>query len=171
MRIKLAGVVRESVVDGPGLRVVVFTQGCPHHCPGCHNAETHDPAGGYFANVADIFAEVAALARKNRIIRGVTFSGGEPFCQSRPLVALAIMIKGMGLNLIVYSGYTFEELCRLGQTQPKIKELLEYTDILIDGRYVEEERDLLLPYRGSRNQRLLDIKASLAAGQAVCWRN
>ena len=171
MQLRIAGITKGSVVDGPGLRTVIFVQGCPHNCPGCHNTDTHDPEGGYAADVDEIFSDIAADASKNKLIRGVTFSGGEPLCQSLQLAALAAKIKdaGLNLNIITYTGYTFEELFCKAKSQPSIKALLEYTDILIDGRYSEKERDLFLAYRGSRNQRLIDVRASLEAGRAVLW--
>lgn len=170
MQLRLAGVLKESVVDGPGLRIVVFTQGCPHNCQGCHNTDTHDPNGGYGAEVAGVFSTIAASARRNKLIRGVTFSGGEPFYQSCALASLSLMVKGLNLNIITYTGYTLEALVGMGQSDVCVQDLLENTDILIDGPYLEKERDLLLAYRGSRNQRILNVKASLEVGRAVLWQ-
>ncbi|MDR1701570.1 MAG: radical SAM protein, partial [Sporomusaceae bacterium] len=118
----------------------------------------------------ELFAELSALFKENKLIRGVTLSGGDPFCQSQEFAHLAAKIKNSGLNIVTYTGYTWEELQVLGKDEPGVKALLEQTDILVDGRYRENERDLRLAYRGSRNQRLIDVKASLAAQEAVLWQ-
>ncbi|MDD2955858.1 MAG: anaerobic ribonucleoside-triphosphate reductase activating protein [Oscillospiraceae bacterium] len=159
--IRLAGVVRESIVDGPGIRFVVFVQGCPHHCPGCHNPESHAFDGGYDCELEKILAAID----QNPLLSGVTLSGGEPFCQAKALLPLAKAVKERGLHLISYSGWTFEEL--LESKDPAVRPLLDLCDILVDGRYVEALRDLTLRFRGSSNQRLLDVPASLACGSAV----
>jgi anaerobic ribonucleoside-triphosphate reductase activating protein len=161
--IRLAGVIRESVVDGPGWRFVVFAQGCPHKCPGCHNPDTHDPAGGYDADPAVLIAEI----KKNPLLRGVTLSGGEPFFQAKGLAALAREIHAMGLDVFAYSGYTFEELLDGASKENGWLELLRECDVLIDGRYIQAQRSLNLLFRGSKNQRIIDVAASLAAGRAV----
>lgn len=163
VRLKLAGLHKNSVVDGPGLRTVVFTQGCPHACPGCHNPQTHDPDGGYWVDVNALAAEILQEKR----LRGVTFSGGEPFLQARALAALAAQLKTQKIHLVVYSGYTFEELKARAQTDTATAALLSACDLLIDGPFKQEEKDLGLLYRGSRNQRIIDVPASLAAGQVV----
>ncbi len=153
--VRIAGVVRESIVDGPGIRFVVFTQGCPHACPGCHNPQSHDGTQGYDCDIEKIINEI----HKNPLITGVTFSGGEPMLQPTPLLALAKKIKLMGKHLMIYTGYTAEELLQMGEQHPDLLALLRATDILIDGRYLEEERSLSLLFRGSKNQRVLDAKA------------
>lgn len=158
---RLAGVIRESIVDGPGLRFVVFVQGCPHHCPGCHNPQTHDFSGGFEATPEQIAGEIV----KNPLLAGVTFSGGEPFCQAEELAQLARLVRGMGKQLLIYSGFTFEQL--LQNPDPAVRQLLELGQLLIDGPFLEQERTLELRFRGSRNQRVLDLPASLVAGQAV----
>jgi anaerobic ribonucleoside-triphosphate reductase activating protein len=167
--LRLAGITETSVVDGPGLRIVIFAQGCPHNCPGCHNTDTHDSNGGYAVSIEEVFSIISSAKRRNKLLRGVTFSGGEPFLQSRELADLAGMIKNMDLNIVTYTGYTFEELFCRTKSEAGIKALLELSDILIDGPYLEKERDLFIAYRGSRNQRLIDVKASLEAGRAVLW--
>ena len=161
--LRLAGVIRESIVDGPGIRFVVFTQGCPHRCPGCHNPTTHDPAGGYDSNIANL---VAAF-RKNPMLRGVTLSGGDPFAQARACAELARRIHALGKDVVTFTGYTFEQLLRGMDPENGWRELLGETDILIDGPFLREQKTLTLPFRGSRNQRMLDVPASLAAGRAV----
>lgn len=150
---QLSGIVEESIVDGPGLRYVLFTQGCPHHCKGCHNPQTHSFEGGF------PFTAEAALAqiRENPLLAGVTFSGGEPFAQAEALCAVAEGVRALGKNVVAYTGYTYEQL--LARTDIWTRRLLEMVDLLIDGPYVEELRDLELQFRGSSNQRLLDREA------------
>lgn len=165
MRLRLAGIVPESIVDGPGLRLALFFQGCPHRCPGCHNPETHDPAGGKEVDSVELLARI----QEARGIDGVTFTGGEPFLQAAALAALAAEILPLGLDLVLYSGFTLEELLLRGRSAPPVRSLLRAGRLLIDGRYVQSQRDLTLPFRGSRNQRLLDLPLSLQRGAAVEW--
>ncbi len=156
----LAGIAGDSIVDGPGIRTTVFTQGCPHHCPGCHNPETWA-----FGCGTQVSAEtVMEVVKGNPLCRGVTFSGGEPFAQAGELAVLGRMLKEAGYEVASYSGYTFEQL--LSGT-PEQRELLDTIDVLIDGPYVQAERSLELNFRGSRNQRILNVPASLRAGEAV----
>lgn len=162
-QIRLAGVVRESIVDGPGIRMTVFVQGCPHHCKGCHNAHTWSFDGGYITTVDRIIEE----AKKDKLIRGLTLSGGEPFTQAHALTELAEKARATGLNIFCYTGYTFEELCAMFDEHPEYKELLEQCDWLVDGKFIEEEMSLMLHFRGSRNQRILNVPASLKEGKAV----
>lgn len=147
----LSGIEPESIVDGPGFRYVIFTQGCPHHCPGCHNPQTHPFSGGTRADISAILREI----REDPLLQGVTFSGGEPFCQPEPLCEIARGVKAMGKDVTAYSGYTLEQLTEKGKEDPAVLELLRLCDLLIDGPYLEEQRDLTLLYRGSRNQRLI----------------
>lgn len=161
--IRIAGIVRESIVDGPGVRFVVFSQGCPHRCSGCHNPETHDFQGGYQCSLLRIVEEI----EKDPLLSGVTFSGGEPFAQPENFYRLALLLKERNLHLLAYSGYTYEELTAMARRQPFVGKLLDLLDELIDGRFVLEKRDLTLSFRGSANQRRIDMKASRAAGHAV----
>lgn len=164
--LRLAGMYTDSIVDGPGIRLSIYVQGCPHRCPGCHNPETHDPLGGFEAEPEDL----AALIRKHREgIDGVTISGGEPFDQPASLAALAGMVLEEELSLVLYSGYIFEDLLAKGSRDQNIRRLLEAGWLLVDGPYRQEERDLNLAYRGSKNQRLLDLKDSLDRREAVEW--
>lgn len=156
--LRISGVEPESIVDGPGLRYVVFTQGCPHRCPGCHNPQTHDFAGGEPADIPAILAEIA----DDPLLQGVTFSGGEPFCQPEPLCGIAKAVKEMGKDVVAYSGYTLEELEKMGEADPAVARLLDLCDILIDGPYLEERRDLTLRFRGSANQRIIDLREERA---------
>lgn len=152
--LNLSGIVEESIVDGPGFRYVVFVQGCPHRCKGCHNPSTHSFEGGYKMSVEEIVAQI----KQNPLLSGVTFSGGEPFCQPEALCELAKAVKEIGKNIFVYSGYTLEQLDELSKTRPAIAELLHLADTLVDGQYVEELRDLQLQFRGSSNQRIIDLR-------------
>ena len=161
--LRISGIEPESIVDGPGIRYVVFVQGCPHHCKGCHNPQTHDFDGGHDQAIEEILDEI----KKNPLLSGVTFSGGEPFCQPEALTELGKEVKKLGLNLVCYSGYTFEELIKLSEKVPAVMELLQLSDLLVDGRFVLEEKSLMLKFRGSRNQRIVDVPASLAKGEVV----
>ena len=159
--LRLAGTVEDSIVDGPGIRYTIFVQGCPHHCPGCHNPQTHDFAGGYLANPKVLLEEI----RKNPLLSGVTFSGGEPFCQPEALADLGREIKKLGKHLMIYTGYTWEQLLQMDD--PDVRALLRQCDVLVDGPFLQEQRDLTLRFRGSRNQRLIDVPASLAQSRVV----
>ena len=158
--LNLSGIVGDSIVDGPGIRTTIFCQGCPHHCPGCHNPETWDFGCGTEVPVE----AVVEMVKANPLCRGVTFSGGEPFAQAGEFAKLGRLLKAAGYEVASYSGYTFEQLL---QGTAEQRELLETVDVLIDGPFVQAERSLELNFRGSRNQRILNVKASLAAGQAV----
>ncbi len=158
--LNLAGIIKESIVDGPGLRTVLFGQGCPHHCKGCHNPETWE-----FGCGTDISEEeIIEIVKSSRLSRGVTFSGGEPFAQAIGFAKLAQMLKEAGYEVATYSGYTYEQLiCGTKEQQ----ELLKNIDILIDGPFRLEERTLEVAFRGSRNQRIIDVQASLEAERVV----
>lgn len=161
MQLRVAGISKESVVDGPGIRLVIFTQGCPRKCEGCQNLDTLDPKGGYFVSLEDLLKQIKAA----RFIRGVTFSGGEPFMQAGFLAKLAEEVKKLGRDIVVYTGYTWEEL--LAGKSPEWHELLERADYLVDGPFILAERDISLAFRGSRNQRIIDVQKSLREGQIV----
>lgn len=158
--LNLSGIISDSIVDGPGIRTTVFAQGCPHHCDGCHNPETWE-----FGCGTDMDAEaVCAIVRANPLVRGVTFSGGEPFAQAEGFTELAKLLKAAGMEVASYTGYTFEQL--LSGT-PQQRELLQWLDVLIDGPFRKAEKSLELSFRGSRNQRILDVPKSLTAGKAI----
>ena len=156
--LRIAGVYRESIVDGPGIRFTIFCQGCPHHCEGCHNPDTHDFKGGYDCSIDKIVKEI----EKNPLLSGVTFSGGDPVSQAEGFYNLAVALreKNNSINIMMYTGYTYEEMLELSCEDPYVGKLLELTDILVDGKFVLEERDLTLPFRGSKNQRLIDMSAT-----------
>lgn len=151
MDLRISGIVEESIVDGEGIRFVIFTQGCPHNCKGCHNPLTHDFNGGRIVTIDEVFSQI----KENPLLSGVTFSGGEPFCQPKPLVELAKKIHQIGLNVWSYTGYTLEQLMDMGEDE---KQLLHEVDFLVDGKFILEEKDLSLPFRGSRNQRILNLQ-------------
>ncbi len=159
MEIRVSGLVNDSIVDGPGLRFSVFTQGCSHGCEGCHNPESHDFDGGTIRHTD----EVIALMKKNPLLDGVTLTGGEPFCQWEPCLEIAKGAHAMGLNVWAYSGYLYEELLELAPA------LLNEVDVLVDGKFILEERSLELKYKGSRNQRLIDIKKTRETGELTLW--
>ena len=158
--LELAGIVSDSIVDGPGIRTTVFAQGCPHHCKGCHNPETWEFGCGTPIPVE----AVVEIVQSNPLCRGVTFSGGEPFAQAEEFARLAALLKEKGYEVASYSGYTFEQLLNGTEGQ---KQLLGTIDILIDGPFIQSQKSLELVFRGSRNQRILDVKKSLAEGKAV----
>lgn len=164
--IRLAGIVRESIVDGPGIRFTVFCQGCPHACEGCHNPETHDFAGGKDVSIDRLLEEI----EKDKLLAGVTFSGGEPFCQPEAFLELGKKVKDLGLSITIFSGYTLEQLREMGMQRAAVSELLEITDILIDGPYVKALRDLTLQFRGSSNQRIIDMNETRKMGETIIWR-
>lgn len=161
--LRISGIVRESIVDGPGIRFVVFTQGCPHACPGCHNPDTHSAQGGYNIDVQKIYDEFV----KNPLLKGITFSGGEPMLQPAELLVLAQMVAALGKDIAIYSGYTFEELLEMAAQKPEILELLKLSNFLVDGRFILAQRDLTLTFRGSRNQRIINPALSLQTGGIV----
>ena len=160
---RIAGTIQDSIVDGPGFRFVVFAQGCQRHCEGCHNQATWDIAGGQEVPAGDIISDMLG----NPLTDGLTLSGGEPFLQAEAGAEIAAAARENGLNVWVYSGNTFEELRDRPDQDPAIKALLELADVLVDGPFVLAERTLSLKWRGSRNQRLIDVQKSLAAGKAV----
>lgn len=161
--ISLYGTVPDSIVDGPGLRYAVFVQGCSHHCPGCHNPESQPAEGGTETTLAALLADI----RANGLVHDVTLSGGEPFEQPEACAALAAALKREGYGIWCYTGYLYDDLA--GRTDPAIANLLDHIDVLVDGPFVEAEKDLNLRFRGSANQRILDVPASIAARAPVPW--
>jgi anaerobic ribonucleoside-triphosphate reductase activating protein len=149
MKIRISGVAQDSIVDGEGIRLAVFVQGCPHHCLGCHNPETHDFNGGRAVDTT----EIIAMMDGNPLLDGVTLSGGEPFCQPEECKVIADAAHERGLNVWCYTGYTLGQI--IYGRDPSKRSLLKSIDVLVDGRYVEDARTLALPWRGSTNQRLI----------------
>lgn len=163
MKIKLFGTANDSIVDGPGIRYAVFTQGCPHNCEGCHNPNSHDPGGGYWEETGNIIDNI----KRNPLLDGVTLTGGEPFMQARECADIAQRTHEMGLNVITYTGFTFEELLEKSTEENGFYKLLQNTDILVDGRFVQAKKSIDLNFKGSSNQRLIDVKRSINEGRAV----
>jgi len=164
MDIRLAADLQtDSIVDGPGLRAVIWTQGCSHNCKGCHNPGTHDFNGGGLVPVELVCEEIGKL----KYHTGITFSGGDPMFQPEACNLIAEYSKSIGLDVWVYTGFTFEELISVSKHNPIYKKFLNNIDILVDGKFELEQRNLNLLFRGSSNQRLIDVKKTLELGQIV----
>ena len=164
MNIRIAGTVNDSIVDGPGYRYTIFAQGCPHHCPGCHNPQSHDFEGGRTVDTETILRQV----RENPLLDGITLSGGEPFCQPEACRALAEAAHDLGMSVWCYTGYTWEKLMQ--EADPARLALLEAVDVLVDGPFILAQKSLELKFCGSRNQRLIDVKKTRQAGQVTLWQ-
>lgn len=163
--LKIAGVVKESIVDGPGIRYTVFTQGCPHHCKGCHNPQTHDFNGGKLVSIDKIIQDI----QKDPLLSGVTISGGEPFMQANQVANLIDKLDRKKLNVMIYSGFCYEDLLKKANEENGFLKLLQKVDVLIDGKFELEQKSEKLPFRGSLNQRSIDVKKSLATGNTVLY--
>lgn len=159
MKLRLFGCVNDSIVDGPGFRYSIFVQGCYHNCLGCHNPESHDVNGGYLKDIEEILKEID----ENPLLDGVTLSGGEPMLQVEALIELSKEIKKRNLNIVLYSGYTYEQIIN----DVNKKRLLELCDMLVDGKFELEKRSLSLLYRGSSNQRLINVQESLKQNRII----
>lgn len=157
--VKIAGVVAESIVDGPGIRYTVFTQGCPFHCKGCHNPQSQPLKGGVDVKLRVLYDEI----KKNPLITGVTFSGGEPFIQPGPLTVFAKILRAEGYSLWSYSGFTFDKLV----SDDNRRALLEQLDVVVDGPFVQSKASLDIDFRGSSNQRIIDVQKSLKEDKVV----
>lgn len=164
--IRLYGTATDSIVDGIGLRFSVFTQGCPHQCSGCHNPESQLFEGGTLRAINELATEIEA----NRLIQGVTLSGGEPLEQAEACFVLARRLKEKGLNIWIYTGYLFEDIIA-GNLGEAAKELLSVCDVLVDGPFVESLHSYDLQWRGSSNQRIIDLPSSLEQRRAVLWQH
>ncbi len=165
MKLKINNYISESYVDGPGIRFTVFTQGCIHNCPGCHNPQTHDfNKGIYFDN-----EKIVELMNKNPLIEGLTLSGGDPLMQIDECLDLAKMVKNQDKNydIVLYTGYTFEQIIEMGKKNDNLMELLKYIDYLIDGPFILKLRDLELNYCGSSNQRVIDVQKTLKENKII----
>lgn len=163
MQIRLANPLqRDSVVDGPGLRMVIWTQGCPHHCKNCHNPETHAFDKGFLVDTADITNDIKEFELQD----GLTFSGGDPMMQPLACLEIAKFAKNLGLNIWCYTGFLFEQLLEI----PDCVKFLEYVDVLVDGPFVDSLKSYSAKYRGSKNQRIINVKSSLKKKKAVLVR-
>ena len=160
MEIRLAsGLHPVSIVVGVGIRTVIWTQGCSHNCPGCHNPGTHDFKGGFTVSTAEVMNELAGLKGQ----QGITFSGGDPLFQPEACLEIAKFAQKQGLDVWCYTGFTFETLLK----SEKCVQFLKYVDVLVDGPFIIAEKSLNVDFRGSRNQRIIDVPASLARKQVV----
>ncbi len=147
MDIRIAGIIPESIVDGEGIRYAIFMQGCNRRCEGCQNPATHKLDGGKIVDTSELINAI----KKNPLLSGITLTGGEPLLQIEPAIELAKAAKNLGLNVWCYTGYTLEEI------PPAAQELLNYVDVLVDGEFILALRDLELDFRGSSNQRIIDL--------------
>lgn len=164
MKIRLASELQtDSIVDGEGIRTVIWTQGCSHNCKGCHNPETHSFEDGFLVDVEDLKKEILEVKHQD----GITLSGGDPMFQQEPVLEIVKFCKEHNLNVWCYTGFTFEQLLEMSKKNSTIKELLEYIDVLVDGKFVLKEKSLNLYFKGSKNQRVLDMPKSLAKRKAV----
>jgi anaerobic ribonucleoside-triphosphate reductase activating protein len=161
---RLSGITPESFVDGPGLRCVIFTQGCHFQCLNCHNPETWDVSAGKEYSVKQI---IRLIKKHTKKIRGITFSGGEPFLQAAGLAEIAAAVHGMELDVVTYTGYTYEQL--IEEANADALALIYASDILIDGKYIHELRSPALRFKGSSNQRVIDVAKTKEKGQIVLW--
>lgn len=168
---KIAGIVKESIVDGPGIRYTIFTQGCPHHCHGCHNESTWDPNGGKEVDVEDICKEM----KENPLIDGITLSGGEPFMQAEDCIRIAMEARYSNMSVWCYTGYTYEYLMNIRNWKNNGKQyilnlsLLKYVDVLVDGRFDKSKKSLDLKFCGSTNQRIIDVQESIKQDNVVLY--
>ena len=162
---RIAGIIDDSIVDGPGIRFVVFVQGCSHNCLGCHNPETHNPTGGHEESIENILEQL----QKCPLVEGVTLSGGDPFEQALECSRLAVAIKHLNPNYTIwtYTGYTYEEI--IAKQDYTWELLLDLTDVLVDGPFIEALKSYECKFRGSKNQRLIDVKASRNSGHIVLY--
>lgn len=162
-KIRIAGVVKESTVDGPGFRYVIFTQGCPHHCEGCHNPETHDMNGGKLESITTLVEDI----KKNPLLKGITLSGGEPFMQAKKLVKLLSLLDLNRYTVMAYTGFKYEYLLENANEDNGFLELLKLTDVLIDGKFELSLKSEKAKFRGSTNQRAIDVKRSLKENRII----
>ena len=153
----------DSIVDGEGIRSVIWFQGCSHNCPGCHNPETHDFKAGVEVSLKTMKKQIDELEYQT----GVTFSGGDPMMQVEALYELASYVHEKGMNVWVYTGYTFEELMILADKNEMFLKAFEQIDVLVDGKFVMDLKSFDVQFRGSSNQRILDVKKSLEKKKAV----
>lgn len=164
MKIRLAAYLQpDSIVDGEGIRTVIWTQGCPHNCLGCHNPETHDIKGGALVNLEEVYQIIDSLEGQD----GITFSGGDPFMQPKECSEIAKYARNKKLNIWCYTGYKFEQLLSLSDKKPEIMEFLKEIDVLVDGKFELSKKSYNSIFRGSSNQRIIDVKKSLKLNKII----
>lgn len=161
MMARIYGLVQNSYVDGPGIRMAIFFQGCLKHCKGCHNPGAWEPCHGVEMDTEELKRRMAI----DPLLQGITLSGGEPLLQPEVALELAKFAHSLGLNVWCYTGYEMEDIVRSGTDSQWA--LVTEADVVVDGAYIESERSLDLKWRGSRNQRLIDVKKSLEAGEVI----
>ena len=161
--IRLSGIAYESLVNGPGIRRVFFAQGCKHNCKGCFNPDTHDFSGGEEKGINELIEDTI----NNPIIKGVTFSGGDPWEQADKFAYMAKEFRKRGLNIWSYTGYTFEYITENVYNREGWRELLENIDVLVDGKFEEDKTQNGLKFRGSANQRIIDVNKTLKEGKII----
>lgn len=161
--VRLSGIAYESLVNGPGLRRVFFAQGCKHNCKGCFNPDTHGFDGGELKDIDELVDNI----KFNPMIKGVTFSGGDPFEQANEFAHIAEEIKKLGLNIWCYTGYTFEQILNHIDNENSWNKLVNNIDVLVDGKFDEGKKQCKLKFRGSSNQRIIDVKKSITLKKAI----
>ena len=168
MKIRLAGeITTDSVVDGEGIRSVIWTQGCIHNCPGCHNPQTHDFNGGFLRDVDEVIEEISKIEFQD----GITLSGGDPMCQIDACLKIAKWCQDNGLNVWCYTGYKIEDLLKRCTKEPHLKELLANIDVLVDSPFILELKSYDVPFRGSKNQRLIDSKRTIKENKVCIYKD
>lgn len=160
MKLRVLDIIAGTSIDGPGLRTSIYFAGCNHHCPQCHNPQSWDSNSGKEMSIDEIIDIVKAEDFD------VTFSGGDPLLQTELLLHLAHAIKNLGKTIWCYTGYTYEEIL----DSPTLSPILQYIDVLVDGRFINTLRDISLRFRGSSNQRLIDISKSTSSN-IVLWED
>lgn len=164
MKIRLASKIQmDSIVDGPGIRTVIWTQGCTHNCFGCHNKETHDINAGFEMDTDDLKEELKNLKKQD----GITLSGGDPMMQPKAILEILKYIKELNINVWCYTGYVYEDLIKMSKVIPIYKEILESIDVLVDGKFMMELKSYNCKFRGSSNQRIIDVKRSLELNKTI----
>ena len=166
MKVRLASpITYDSIVDGPGLRMVIWTQGCIHNCEGCHNPQTHDLNAGFWLDHEQIIEQI----KKTKLQKGITLSGGDPFLQAKALIPITAEAKKLGLDVWAYTGFRWEFLMHPNNpSHIEHYELLTYVDTLVDGRFMKEKKSVDLIFRGSSNQRIIDVQKSLQEKEIIC---
>lgn len=164
MKIRLSSKIQpDSIVDGEGIRTVIWTQGCSHNCEGCHNPQTHDFKGGFEIEVEDLLKEIDKLEYQD----GITLSGGDPLFQIEPCIEIVKYVKNKGLSVWVYTGFIFEDLLEKQKNNKLLKELLSYIDVIIDGKFDITKKSLNCKFRGSENQRIIDVQKSIKTNKVI----
>lgn len=161
--VRLSGIIHESLTNGPGMRRVIFAQGCKHNCKSCFNKDTHDFNSGVEFKVDDIVRDIKA----NPLLKGITFSGGDPLEQGEGFSEIAKQVRNKSFNVWCYTGYTFEEILKGAENNSQWRELINNIDVLVDGKFIEELKDDELKFRGSKNQRIIDVPNSLRENKLI----